>query len=254
MSVPRCTARLLTRLAPSGRAEDVLGDLEEAHRRRLQHHRPWIAAILTQLEALDVAFALLRGRAARRSRFGNDQRMEARPVAIRRWGPGVSWLDFKLGFRMLLRYPGLTVVGGLAIGFGVSVGAGTFEFADQVLSPTLPLDGGDRIVAIRIRDRQTAGLEPRALYDFMTWRDELSSVADLGAYRLLRRSLITGEGDGEPISVAEISASGFRVARTPPLMGRTLDATDERPGAPPVAVVGYHVWQTRLGGDPTVVG
>src|SRR5687767_13016642 len=25
----------------------------------------------------------------------------------------ISWLDFKLGFRMLARYPGLTIVGGL---------------------------------------------------------------------------------------------------------------------------------------------
>src|SRR5262245_50841483 len=28
----------------------------------------------------------------------------------------VSWLDVKLGGRMILRYPGLTVVGGLAMG------------------------------------------------------------------------------------------------------------------------------------------
>lgn len=155
---------------------------------------------------------------------------------------------------MLLRYPGLTVVGGLAIAFGVSVGAGTFEWVGQVLRPTLPLDGGDRIVGIRIRDRQTAGFERQLSYDFKTWRDELSTVTDLGAFRMVRRNLITGEGGGEPIEVAEISASAFRLARVPPLMGRTLDASDEQPGAQPVVVLGYDVWQTRLGGDPTVIG
>ena len=39
-----------------------------------------------------------------------------------------SLLDFKLGGRMLARYPGLTVVGGLAMAFAIWVGAGTFEF------------------------------------------------------------------------------------------------------------------------------
>ena len=49
-----------------------------------------------------------------------------------------SLLDFKLGGRMLARYPGLTVVGGLAMAFAIWVGAGTFEFLNQVVNPTLP--------------------------------------------------------------------------------------------------------------------
>ena len=44
----------------------------------------------------------------------------------------VSWLDFKLGFRMLGRYPGLTIVGGLAMAFAIWVGAGAFEVLRQV--------------------------------------------------------------------------------------------------------------------------
>lgn len=64
-------------------------------------------------------------------------------------GTGISWLDFKLGARMLVKYPGLTPVGGLAIAFAIWVGAGAFEFVTQVLHPTLPLDGGDRIVGIQ---------------------------------------------------------------------------------------------------------
>ena len=36
MSLPRIAAALLRRLAPEGHAEDVLGDLEEAHSRRLE--------------------------------------------------------------------------------------------------------------------------------------------------------------------------------------------------------------------------
>ena len=38
---------------------------------------------------------------------------------------GLSWLDFKLGFRTLFRYPMLTVAGSLAMAVAIAVGAGT---------------------------------------------------------------------------------------------------------------------------------
>lgn len=76
MSVPSWAVELLRRLASSDRAEDLLGDLEEAHRRRIQHRNRWIAEILTRLEALDMALALLRGRLGRRSRPAAQLRRE----------------------------------------------------------------------------------------------------------------------------------------------------------------------------------
>ena len=165
-----------------------------------------------------------------------------------------SWLDFKLGFRMLVKYPVLTLVGGLAIAFATWVGAGTFEFVSQLLFPTLPFDGGDRIVGIENRDIAANSSNRRVIHDLVTWREEMETVEEIGAFRTLERNLITSEGLGEPVEVAEISAVGFRVARTPPLLGRVLLESDEAPGAPTVAVIGYQVWQSRFNGDPGVVG
>ena len=36
---------------------------------------------------------------------------------------GMSWLDVKLGLRMLLKYPGLTIAGGLALAIAIGIGA-----------------------------------------------------------------------------------------------------------------------------------
>src|SRR5918994_2929721 len=65
-------------------------------------------------------------------------------------GRGLAWLggltlDLKLGFRMLVKYPGLTVVGGLAMAFAIWVGAVAFQMVMLFVSPNLPLPGGDRI-------------------------------------------------------------------------------------------------------------
>jgi putative ABC transport system permease protein len=170
-----------------------------------------------------------------------------------RWLAGWS-MDLKLGARMLIKYPGLSLVGGVAISFAIAAGAGTFEFLTQLVHPTLPLDDGDRIVGIRLWDAASSSVEEQASYDFARWREGLESIEDLGAFQTLERNLTTESGLPEPVQVAEISASAFRAARVPPLKGRFLVAADEQAGAPAVVVIGYDVWQTRFGGDPDVVG
>src|SRR5687768_14585259 len=60
----------------------------------------------------------------------------------------ISALDFKLGIRMLRRYPGLSLIGGLALSVAIAVGIFAFEQVNAQLNPSLPLDEGDRIVRI----------------------------------------------------------------------------------------------------------
>ena len=168
---------------------------------------------------------------------------------------GISWLDFKLGLRMLFKYPALTLVGGLGLAVSIAISVGFFAFLSANVYPTLPLEEGDRIVALENRDATTTvGEERRSLHDFVTWREELRSVEDLGAFRTVDRTLIMAEGPPQPLQVAEMTAAGFQVARTPPLLGRYLIEEDEQEGALPVVVIGHDVWQNRFAGDPAVVG
>jgi putative ABC transport system permease protein len=166
----------------------------------------------------------------------------------------ISWLDLKLGFRMLVKYPGLTLIGGLAIAFAVCVGVGTFEILSQLAYPTIPLPEGDRIVAVRNWDALANEAEPRALHDLEAWRAGLRTVEEVGEFRTVERNLVLGQGHGEPLEVAEISPVAFRLTRVPPLLGRPLQPTDERPDAPPVLVLGHDEWQRHFGGDPAIVG
>jgi putative ABC transport system permease protein len=162
-------------------------------------------------------------------------------------------LDFKLAFRMLVKYPLLTIVGGASMAFGLAAGVAGFEIRTKMTDPTLPLDEGQRIVGLRnwdvLRDRPVSPVQA----DFAAWREQLRKVEDLGAVELVERNL-TIDGTIEPISVAEMTASGFRVARVPPMLGRALVETDESPGSPPVAVIGHALWQRRFAGDAGIVG
>jgi len=202
-------------------------------------------------------------RAAAEQRMGSVERVRSECTDLltserrrerRRDGLQLSWLDFKLGFRMLSRYPGLTIVGGIAMAFAIWVGAGTFEVINQLVFPKLPLPDGDRVVAIQNWDVSLGRHEDRMVHDYLSWKGQLQAVTDLGAFRTIERNLAVEQRSPEPIGLAEISASAFPLTRVNPLLGRTLTVADEQPGAPAVVVIGYDVWQRRFDADPAVVG
>src|SRR5688572_9516050 len=166
----------------------------------------------------------------------------------------VSWLDWKLGARLLLKYPALTIIGGLSLAAAIALGAVGIEVAGELLYKRLPFDEGGRVVRLETQDAAASRVEPRVLHDFAIWRRSLKTVVELGAARVSERNVLTGEGRVESLRVAEITASAFPLTRVPPLLGRPLQATDEMQGAEPVVVLGYDVWQRQFLHDPAIIG
>ena len=166
----------------------------------------------------------------------------------------ISWLDVKLGLRMLIKHPGLSLVGGLAIAVATAVSVGSFAFLYHNLYPNIPLDEGDRIVALENWDVRMNHREGHALFDLAAWRGEMRTVREIGAFRDVRRNLALAGATPEPVELAEMTATGFQVARVRPLLGRPLVPADERADAAPVLVLGYRAWRARFGADRGVVG
>jgi putative ABC transport system permease protein len=173
---------------------------------------------------------------------------------------GLAWLgglsfDLKLGLRMLAKSPGLTLVGVIGMAVAIAIGAVSFAIIYTFIGTTVPLDDGEQLVMIQNVDaRRNLDRDETHLHDLVTWREALRAVEDLGAYRTLSRNLITRGARPEPVRVAEMTASGFRIARVPALLGRYFHDEDERPGATPVVVIGYSVWQNRFAGAADVIG
>lgn len=165
-----------------------------------------------------------------------------------------SWLDVRLGLRLLVKNWGLTLAGGWATALAISIAAVVFTAFDMLMWSSLPLDEGDRIVAIQVWDRAAGKRRDTTAADFARWRTSLASVRDVGVFQTIQRNVITAEGSVELAAVAQMSDAGFRVARVAPIMGRALDDTDSAPGAAPVVVIGHDVWQHRFGGAGDVIG
>ena len=165
-----------------------------------------------------------------------------------------SWLDVRLGVRLLVRNWGLTLAGGLAVTVAIGIAAVVFAAFDALLWSPLPLDEGDRVVAIQVWDREAGRRRDTTWQDVERWRASLQSVDDVGAFQAIRRNIITADGAVELAAVAGISPAGFRVARVPALIGRVFVDADAAPGAPPVVVIGHDVWQRRFAGARDVIG
>ena len=139
-----------------------------------------------------------------------------------------SGLDFKVGFRMLARYPGLTLVGTLAIAVAIALGSLYFEALNKWQNPRLPVQDAERVISIRNWDVDGIAAESRSLHDFAIWREQVKTVENMGAAVAFVRNLATEDGRIEPVRGAEITTNAFRLLGIPPLLGRTLTAQDEQ--------------------------
>src|SRR5207244_6460484 len=117
-----------------------------------------------------------------------DRATEARRTLWR-----VSWLDVKLGLRMFIRYPGLSLVSVTAMAVAIAIGAGYFTVLGTWLDAKLPLPEGERVVSIRLWTINGESVDDASGPDFLQWRDDLKSVHEVSGYLDQRRNL-TADG------------------------------------------------------------
>jgi predicted permease len=169
-------------------------------------------------------------------------------------GIGISWIDVKLGIRMLGKQPILSAVAGLTLALGIPAALIPTHILG-VLDDELPVDEGHRVLGLRNWDvRANDPASARILHDFAVWQETLRSFEELGAARSDPWNLHSPDGRAAEVRGAEVTASVFSILRVPPLLGRTLLPADEVAGAPDVVVISADVWESRFAADPDIVG
>jgi macrolide transport system ATP-binding/permease protein len=188
-------------------------------------------------------------------------------VRTARWESFVEtlWQDLRFAARILRKSPGFTAVAVLTLALGIGANTAIFTLIDAVMLESLPVanpgqlyrlgDNNNCCVMVGTQNGGSFVLYSYPLYEHL--RDHTPEFTELAAFGSHLSDLsVRRQGDAatEPYKGEFVSGNYFDMFGIGTFSGRTLTEKDDTAGAPPVAVMSYHTWQTHFGCNPSVIG
>ena len=159
--------------------------------------------------------------------------------------------DLLHSIRSLLRHPAFTVVAVVTLMLAIGVNTTIFSVVNAVLLKALPFREPQQLVSIH-KNPSDSGFPGIAAYQYVAWKENGASFDDLAAYTDNNFNL-TGKGEPERISCAQVTASLFTTLGLQPVRGRVFLPEEDKPGANKVALVSEAFWQRRYGRDEAIL-
>jgi predicted permease len=174
---------------------------------------------------------------------------------------GVRWLeelrrDVGYALRAARRAPGFTAVVVLTLTLGIGATTAIFTVVRAVLLRDLPFTEPERLV--RVWPANPSRGETRGMLsipNFDDWRRQSTTVERMAAYSTLPTGLALVDG-GEPVRLrtAFVSADFFSTLGVGARIGRVILPAEHEEGRDRVVVLSHALWQSRYGGDVSIVG
>jgi len=158
--------------------------------------------------------------------------------------------------RVLLRAPSFSLIAFVTLAAGIGATTAIYTVLDAVALRPLPYRDAGRLVSVLHpatvpgNGESKWGMSAGGYYAF---RNGNHSFEDLGGYATGSETLLDASG-AEEARAAVVTASVFSTLQARAALGRLIGPDDDKPGAPPVAVLSYEFWQRHYGGDRAVVG
>jgi hypothetical protein len=152
--------------------------------------------------------------------------------------------------RRLLRTPLFSTVAVVTLAIGIGANTAMFSVVYSVLLKPLPFSEPERLVGLwHTAPGMGIPLLNFSPSTYFVYRDEGRVFESVAAWAD-RQASVTGRGEPERVNVLMVTADLLPMLRTPPLVGRVINAEDDAPGAPPRAMLTHGYWQRRFGGNP----
>lgn len=192
-----------------------------------------------------------------RQEFGGIEQVKEQTRDVR----GTHWLedllsDIRYAFRTFKKVPTFTLACLLTLALGIGVATGIFTVLNGVLLKPLAYRDAERLV--NLQEKTTWSTEWGDIWalSYPNYRDCKHGVnsLELAAMHNSGGSIVSAPGDVAYVGGLEISSNLFSVLGVHLLRGRPFSPDEDRPGGSPVAVIGYHFWQQRFGGNLQAIG
>jgi putative ABC transport system permease protein len=173
--------------------------------------------------------------------------------------------DLKYALRQLRKSPGFAITAIITLALGIGATTAIFTLVQQVMLKSLPVTRPDELyrVGSKIRCCNWGGYLQDGEFSLFSWdlykrfRDNTHGFSELAALPGNAPLGVRRAGSSQPAQTFNgefVSGNFFHTFGISAWIGRTLKDSDDQEGAPSVAVMSYHVWQEKFGGDPSVVG
>src|SRR3989440_4950116 len=166
--------------------------------------------------------------------------------------------DFRFALRNLRKDRRFAFIAILALALGIGASTVVFSVVYSVFFHALPYKDFNRSVVIGTHDLSNVGGGKVRLYfspeEVRALREQNHVFEELIAYARMRPTYDDGKSIRFFSFGAVVSPNTFDYMGVPPLLGRAISQEDGRPGAPPVFVMNYRLWQREFGGDPKILG
>jgi len=162
--------------------------------------------------------------------------------------------DMHYGLRGLLKHPGFTIVALLSLALGIGANTAIFSLINAILLKPLSFHDPDRLVMVW-EDASFAGF-PRntpAPANYADWKAQSKTIEDFSA-TAWRDFNLTGDGGPEKVMAFGVTANFFALLGIKPLLGRSFLPEEDKSGANNVVVISHRLWQSRFGGERSIIG
>lgn len=159
--------------------------------------------------------------------------------------------------RSLLRTPTFTVASLICLALGIGATTAIFSIVDAVILRPLPYRNSNRLVRIYT---EFPTFPNGGLHKFWVSEPEVfdlkkaaKSFESIGAWYTTNTNIA---GLTQPLRVTTtlVTADLPKLLKAKPLMGHLITKEDDVPGAAPVLMLSYGLWQRAFGGNPNVIG
>ncbi len=176
------------------------------------------------------------------------------------------WRDTRHALRRLRKAPAFMITATLTLALGIGATTSIFTLVHAVLLKSLPVSNPDRLYRL---GKEThccvwGGYSQSEEYSIASYelykhfRNNTPAFEELAAFQA--GATMLGVRRAHNANAAEtyfgefVSGNYFSMFGIGAYAGRALTAADDRPGAPPAAMMSYRVWQQKYGLDPSVIG
>ncbi len=194
-----------------------------------------------------------------RLEFGGIERVKEE-VRDTRWETHLDNFarDFRYAFRNLRKDRRFSLIAILALALGIGASTVVFSVVYNVFVHALPYKNFNRSVVFVLHNLTDGGNSKDRRYfspeEVRAFREQNDVFEDVIGYIHMRPTY----DDGKSIRFfswgAFVTTNTFDYLGVPPLLGRAISKEDGSPGAPPVFVMNYRLWQREFGGNPKIVG